>query len=34
MIAVADVVRLKEWMGHADVETTTRYELHISSSRW
>jgi integrase len=29
MIAVADIVRVKEWMGHADVETTMRY-LHYA----
>jgi len=27
MIARADIVRVKEWMGHADVQTTMRY-LH------
>jgi hypothetical protein len=27
MIAKADIVRVKEWMGHADVQTTMRY-LH------
>jgi hypothetical protein len=26
---VADIVRVKEWMGHADVETTMRY-LHYA----
>ncbi|MCW3014301.1 MAG: site-specific integrase [Solirubrobacterales bacterium] len=25
----ADIVRVKEWMGHADVQTTMRY-LHYS----
>jgi integrase len=29
MIAVADIVRVKEWMGHADIETTMRY-LHFA----
>jgi integrase len=29
MIAKADIVRVKEWMGHADVQTTMRY-LHYS----
>src|SRR4051812_24963161 len=29
MIAVADIVRVKEWMGHADVQTTMRY-LHYT----
>lgn len=29
MIGVADIVRVKEWMGHADVETTMRY-LHFA----
>ncbi|HET6505615.1 MAG TPA: tyrosine-type recombinase/integrase [Baekduia sp.] len=29
MIAVADIVRVKEWMGHADIETTTR-NLHFA----
>jgi integrase len=28
MIAQADIVRVKEWMGHAEVETTERY-LHF-----
>ncbi|MEX2196538.1 MAG: tyrosine-type recombinase/integrase [Thermoleophilaceae bacterium] len=28
MIAVADILRVKEWMGHADVQTTMRY-LHF-----
>jgi integrase len=27
MIAKADIVRVQEWMGHADIETTRRY-LH------
>ena len=27
MIAKADIVRVKEWMGHASVSTTMRY-LH------
>lgn len=31
MIAVADVLRVKEWMGHADVQTTMRY-LHYAPS--
>jgi integrase len=29
MIGVADIVRVKEWMGHADIETTMRY-LHFA----
>jgi hypothetical protein len=29
MIAKADIVRVKEWMGHADVQTTMRY-LHFA----
>ncbi|MBW3665920.1 MAG: hypothetical protein KY469_22800 [Actinobacteria bacterium] len=29
MIAHADIVRVKEWMGHADVQTTMRY-LHYA----
>lgn len=29
MIAVADIVRVKEWMGHADIDTTMRY-LHFA----
>jgi integrase len=29
MIAVADIVRVKEWMGHVDIETTMRY-LHFA----
>lgn len=29
MIAKADIVRVKEWMGHADVQTTMRY-LHFT----
>lgn len=29
MIAVADIVRVKEWLGHADIETTMRY-LHFA----
>jgi hypothetical protein len=29
MIAVAGIVRVKEWMGHADIETTMRY-LHFA----
>jgi integrase len=29
MIAVADIVRVKEWMGHADIETTMRH-LHFA----
>ena len=28
MIAKADIVRVQEWMGHADIETTRRY-LHF-----
>jgi integrase len=28
MIAKADILRVKEWMGHADVQTTMRY-LHF-----
>jgi integrase len=27
MIAKADIVRVQEWMGHADIQTTRRY-LH------
>lgn len=30
MIAKADILRVKEWMGHADVQTTMRY-LHFVS---
>jgi integrase len=29
MIAKADIVRVQEWMGHADIETTRRY-LHFA----
>jgi hypothetical protein len=29
MIAKADILRVKEWMGHADVQTTMRY-LHYA----
>jgi integrase len=29
MIATADIVRVQEWMGHADVETTRKY-LHFA----
>jgi integrase len=29
MIAQADILRVKEWMGHADVQTTMRY-LHYA----
>jgi integrase len=29
MIARADIVRVQEWMGHADIQTTRRY-LHFS----
>ncbi len=28
MIAKADIVRVQEWMGHADIQTTRRY-LHF-----
>jgi len=28
MIRKADIVRLQEWMGHADIETTRKY-LHF-----
>lgn len=27
MIAKADILRVQEWMGHADIQTTRRY-LH------
>jgi integrase len=29
MIATADIRRVQEWMGHADIQTTMRY-LHYS----
>ena len=29
MIGKADILRVKEWMGHADVQTTMRY-LHYT----
>jgi hypothetical protein len=29
MIAKADIRRVQEWMGHADIQTTTRY-LHYA----
>jgi integrase len=29
MIAVTDIRRVQEWMGHADVQTTMRY-LHYA----
>ena len=29
MIAVVDIRRVQEWMGHADVQTTMRY-LHYA----
>jgi len=28
MIAKADIVRVQEWMGHADIQTTRRYLHH------
>ena len=30
MIAKADIRRVQEWMGHADIQTTMRY-LHYTS---
>jgi integrase len=32
MIAKADIRRVQEWMGHADIQTTMRY-LHYSPRR-
>ena len=29
MIALADIRRVQEWMGHADIQTTMRY-LHYA----
>ena len=29
MIGIADVRRVQEWMGHADIQTTMRY-LHFA----
>ena len=33
MIARADILRVKEWMGHADVDTTMKYLHHPPRSQ-